>query len=68
MNLRTQPTSQEIKRLLGLKLHPNCGFVAETYRSPSRYRSGRYPKPVLPAKRRVWGVGDAGFEPATSAV
>ena len=50
MNLRTQPTSQEIKRLLGLKLHPNCGFVAETYRSPSRYRSGRCPKPVLPAK------------------
>ena len=27
------PTADEIKQALGLKPHPTCGFVAETYRS-----------------------------------
>ena len=43
-------TANEIKAMLGLKRHPTCGFVAETYRSPLRmptlalpevYKSGR---------------------------
>lgn len=43
-------TADEIKAMLGLERHPTCGFVAETYRSPSRiptlalpeaYESGR---------------------------
>ena len=38
MNLETRPTAEEIKGMLGLQPHPTCGFVAETYRSPSRYR------------------------------
>ena len=29
-------TAEEIIELLGLKPHPTCGFVAETYRSPQK--------------------------------
>ena len=50
MNLGTQPTAEEIKTMLGLKPHPTCGFVTETYRSslkiaveslPEAYESDR---------------------------
>jgi uncharacterized protein len=45
MNLGTQPTAEEIKGLLGLKPHPTCGFVAETYRSPLKIPAGALPEP-----------------------
>jgi predicted cupin superfamily sugar epimerase len=50
MHLGTQPTAEEIKGMLGLKPHPTCGFVTETYRSslkiaveslPEAYESDR---------------------------
>ncbi len=37
-------TAKEVIDLLGLKQHPTCGFVAETYRS-----NQRIPKAALPA-------------------
>lgn len=37
-------TAQQIIDLLGLKPHPTCGFVAETFRSQQRI-----PQPALPA-------------------
>jgi uncharacterized protein len=42
--LGTQPTAEEIKALLGLKPHPTCGFVAETYRSPLKIAAESLPK------------------------
>jgi uncharacterized protein len=37
-------TAQQVIDLLGLKPHPTCGFVAETFRSQQRI-----PQPALPA-------------------
>jgi uncharacterized protein len=36
----TDLTANEAIRLLGLEPHPTCGFVAETYRSPTRIAAG----------------------------
>lgn len=33
---RVELDPEEVKALLGLEPHPTCGFVAETYRSPTR--------------------------------
>ena len=44
MDLGTQqPTAEEIKAILGLKPHPTCGFVAETYRSPLKIPTSALP-------------------------
>jgi len=37
-------TAKQIMEMLGLKPHPTCGFVAETYRSKQRI-----PQQALPA-------------------
>jgi uncharacterized protein len=44
MNLGTHPTAEEIKTMLGLKPHPTCGFVAETYRSPLEIPASALPE------------------------
>jgi uncharacterized protein len=44
MNLRTRPTAEEVKAMLGLEPHPTCGFVAETYRSPSKIPATALPE------------------------
>ena len=44
MTLRTHPTAEEVKALLGLEPHPTCGFVAETYRSPSKIPATALPE------------------------
>ena len=44
MTLRTRPTAEEVKALLGLEPHPTCGFVAETYRSPLKIPSEALPE------------------------
>jgi uncharacterized protein len=43
MNLGTHPTAEEIKTMLGLKPHPTCGFVSETYRSPLKIPTSALP-------------------------
>ena len=45
MNLRTRPTAEEIKAMLGLEPHPTCGFVAETYRSTLKIGANSLPEP-----------------------
>ena len=42
--LATPPTAEEIKAMLGLKPHPTCGFVAETYRSPLKIPASALPE------------------------
>jgi predicted cupin superfamily sugar epimerase len=44
VNLGTHPSAEEIKDLLGLEPHPTCGFVAETYRSPSKIPGSALPQ------------------------
>jgi predicted cupin superfamily sugar epimerase len=44
MTLRTHPTAEEVKALLGLEPHPTCGFVAETYRSSLKIPSEALPE------------------------
>jgi hypothetical protein len=44
MNLGTPPTAEEVKAMLGLEPHPTCGFVAETYRSPSKIPATALPE------------------------
>ncbi len=44
MNLETRPTAEQIKAMLGLKPHPTCGFVTETYRSPLKIPGSALPK------------------------
>ena len=44
MNLGTRPTAEEVKATLGLKPHPTCGFVAETYRSPLKVPADALPE------------------------
>jgi uncharacterized protein len=36
----SETTSTDAIRLLGLEPHPTCGYVAETYRSPTRIAAG----------------------------
>ena len=43
MAIGTHPTAEEVKSTLGLKPHPTCGFVAETYRSPLKVPAGALP-------------------------
>jgi uncharacterized protein len=43
MDLGARPTADEVKAMLGLVRHPTCGFVAETYRSPSKIPAGALP-------------------------
>ena len=42
--LATPPTAEQIKAMLGLKPHPTCGFVAETYRSPLKIPASALPE------------------------
>jgi predicted cupin superfamily sugar epimerase len=44
MTLRTRPTAEEVKAMLGLEPHPTCGFVAETYRSPLKVPATALPE------------------------
>jgi predicted cupin superfamily sugar epimerase len=44
MDLGTRPTAEEVKATLGLKPHPTCGFVAETYRSPLKVPADALPE------------------------
>ena len=44
MAIGTHPTAEEVKSTLGLKPHPTCGFVAETYRSPLKVPAGALPE------------------------
>ena len=44
MAIGTRPTAEEVKATLGLKPHPTCGFVAETYRSPLKVPAGALPE------------------------
>src|ERR671910_1076264 len=44
MDLGTRPTADEVKAMLGLRPHPTCGFVAETYRSPLRIPADALPE------------------------
>jgi predicted cupin superfamily sugar epimerase len=44
VNLGTHPSAEESKDLLGLESHPTCGFVAETYRSPSKIPASALPQ------------------------
>jgi predicted cupin superfamily sugar epimerase len=46
-------TAEQIMQLLGLKRHPTCGFVAETYRSPHTIPGAAMPAPYEGA--RPWG-------------
>ena len=38
-----QLTAERIIELLGLKPHPTCGFVTETYRAQQRFPHTPYP-------------------------
>src|SRR5207237_2457339 len=49
----TDLSADEIKRLLALRRHPTCGFVAETYRSARTIPGGAMPPPYEGA--RPWG-------------
>jgi uncharacterized protein len=44
MDLGARPTAEEVKATLGLKPHPTCGFVTETYRSPLKIPSTALPE------------------------
>ena len=44
MAIGTRPSAEEVKATLGLKPHPTCGFVAETYRSPLKVPAGALPE------------------------
>jgi predicted cupin superfamily sugar epimerase len=44
-------TAEKIIELLGLKPHPTCGFVAETYRSPQKISQQALPPTMREAGR-----------------
>jgi predicted cupin superfamily sugar epimerase len=44
VNLETRPTVEEIKVMFGLKPHPTCGFVTETYRSTLKIGANALPE------------------------
>src|SRR4028119_964219 len=44
MAIGTRPSAEEVKATLGLKPHPTCGFVTETYRSPLKVPAGALPE------------------------
>ena len=52
MNLRTRPTAEEIKAMLGLEPHPTCGFVAETYRSTLKIPGNALPAILMRVSAR----------------
>ena len=45
MTLKSHPTAEEVKAMLGLEPHPTCGFVAETYRSTLKIPAAGLPEP-----------------------